>query len=236
MRAASHIDFRTAVKMSQQQTSAISGYPTLTPLPTYQSQVVDECYSYTSSPDPSMGSFTPNMDDHSFPISRGMTPQTPELLAYHEPFAMDDPLDQYSLSQAWSDDNLMPIGLGFDTQMPNGLPLDMWSTPEPDVIPQMNQANLWAQQSLLSPPPQFSRETTPHTKVLPSLSANDCSVDDFGSSRVVQDDWSSCHSNAGGHINMNNLITSAPYVPNMKSIPSNAPLWEDVYMATPAPY
>jgi hypothetical protein len=232
MRAASHIDFRTAVKMSQQQASAISGYPTLSPLPTYQSQAVDECYSYTSSPDPSMGAFTPNLDDHSFPVSRGMTPQTPEPFVYHEPFAMDDPLDRYNLTQTWADDNLMPIGLGFDIQMPNGMPMDMWSTPEPEVISHANQTNLWVQQSLLSPPQQFSRETTPN---LPPPAASECSVDGFGSSRIPQDEWPNYHSNSG-HINMNNLITSAPYVPNMKSIPGSAPVWEDVYLATPAPY
>jgi hypothetical protein len=233
MRAASHIDFRTAVKMSQ-QASAISGYPTLKPLPGYQSQIVDECRSYTSSPDPNMGCFTPNMEDHSFSVSRGMTPQTPEQFAYHEPFPMDDALGQYSVSHTWSDDNLMPIGLGFDT-MPNGLPLDMWSTPEPEIVPQMDQMNIWAQQSLMTPPPQFSRETTPYTNVLPSLSPSNCSVEDFGSSHVPQEDWSNCHSDSG-HINMNNMITSAPYVPNMKFIPRAAPIWEDVYMAAPLPY
>lgn len=238
MRAASHIDFRTAVKMSQQQqASSISGYPTLTPLPTYQSQLADDCYSYTSSPDPSMGAFTPNLDDHSFPVSRGMTPQTPDPFAYHEPFAMDDPLDQYNLSQTWSDDNLVPIGLGFDTQVPHNMPMDMWTTPEPESIPQMDQMNLWAQQqSLLSPPQQpFSREPTPHTQRLPALSTSECSVDDFSAPRAVHDSWAACHA-ASGHINMNNMITSAPYAPNMKCTPNHAPVWEDVFMAAPAPY
>src|SRR5690348_7059048 len=75
MRAPSHIDFRTAVKMSQ-QAAIMSGVSELTPLPTYQNQIVDECYSYTPTPEPELR-YTPEIEQDGFPFPRGATPQTP---------------------------------------------------------------------------------------------------------------------------------------------------------------
>ena len=39
-------------------------------------------------------------------------------------------------------------------------------------------------------------------------------------------------------VDMGNMVTSAPYVPKMQSMPgsSSAPVWEDVFMPSSLPY
>jgi hypothetical protein len=255
MRAPSHIDFRTAVKMSQ-QAAFISGVPKLTPLPNYQSQIVDECYSYTSSPEPDLTRFTPELESNGFPFSRGATPQTPnEPFGYHEYLPMVDDLD-YLDCPPWSGDGLVPIGLGFaelDMSMSN------WTTPEPEEVAQIEQSNMFAQAPEYASSMQMQgrfeassssvleedwtalqtlahNNVVPHTRAVPSLCLSDGSSDDSVSSGVLmQGEWTQPQPH-NTHINMGNMITSAPYVPKMQVIPSNAPVWEDVFMAGPTPY
>jgi hypothetical protein len=126
MRAASHIDFRTAVKMSQ-QASACSGFPSLTPLPTYASQVVDECYSYPANPDRDIPGYTSDMETNGMPISGRFTPQTPDSIVNHEPLAMDDIAEAWMMTQPCADDSLASIGLGFENDMTGLLPAELWS-------------------------------------------------------------------------------------------------------------
>jgi hypothetical protein len=246
MRAPSHIDFRTAVKMSQ-QAALISGMPKLTPLPTYQSQIVDECYSYTSSPEPDLCRFTPDLEQDYFSFSRGTTPQTPsEPFNYHNPIPSIDNLD-YLDCQSWPTENLTPVGLGFD------MPVENWSTtstPEPELIPHLDNTQTYPPdftsplqiQGSFDPSPSLSQSEwssfpsgvhsnlVPDMGALPSLSYNDDSGDESFSSCssgvVPQGEWTDFQP----HVNMANMVTSAPYVPKMQAMPQAVPVWEDVFM------
>ena len=241
MRTPSNIDFRTAVKMSQ-QAAIISGVSKLTPLPTYQSQIVDECYSYTPSPEPDLR-FTPEIEQDGFPFSRGATPQTPA-----EPFGCNDSLPiidnmGYLDRQPWSGDELVPVGLGFaEMEMPAAS--DSWMTPEPE---EMAQANLFAQHAdlvsslqtqnfntlLAAVPKNWSTFQMPsQDEMVPDAKSFDCSLD---SGVVMQDEWTQPQSH-DIYVDMSSMITSAPYVPKMQSIQSNAPLWEDVFMPSSTQY
>ncbi|KAJ4351055.1 hypothetical protein N0V95_004159 [Ascochyta clinopodiicola] len=248
MRAPSHIDFRTAVKMSQ-QAAIISGVPKLAPLPTYHSQIVDECYSYDPSPEPDLCRFTPESEQA---FSRGTTPQTPaDPFEYHEPFSLVDNLD-YLDCQPWPTNDLVPVGLGFTNL---DMPHEEWMTPTPEPE-EMVQANMFAlnenftaslqmhstleasSNSTTEPWPTFHAPTqthsTPAAKASPSLSLDDYSID---SGIVMQGEWTQPQPQLpNSYINMGNMVTSAPYVPKMQGMPDSAPVWEDVFMLGPVAY
>ncbi|CAO2653417.1 Nn.00g028280.m01.CDS01 [Neocucurbitaria sp. VM-36] len=234
MRAASsHIDFRTAVKPSQQP-SGVSGYPMLTPLPTYTSHIVDECYSYSSSPEQNMVGYTQTIDMNAFPSSGRLTPQTPEPIIYHEPLTTGGILDPYITSQPWSDEVLGSAGLDFDPDMTAIIPINMWSAPEPAHIMPMAQMS-WPQSSFSVSPSHMSAELVSHASGAPSLTTSECSVEDFNTSGTNAEEWS-IYQPTATQINMADLVTSAAFMHDMKSIPSHAPIWEDVFIPSSSPY
>ncbi|KAL1648321.1 hypothetical protein SLS61_007013 [Didymella pomorum] len=243
MRAPSHIDFRTAVKMSQ-QAAIISGEPKLTPLPTYQNQIVNECYSYTPTPEPELR-YTTEIEQDSFSFSRGATPQTPA-----GPIGNDDSLPlindmSYLDCRPWSGEGLVPVGLGFG-DMDMAVRDDSWMTPEPG---DMLQANYFAQHtdltsldpphdtcdaSLAMPVDWSSVQMPLHDDTISEEKALDGGLD---SGIVMQGEWVQAHPLwQDTFIDMGNMVTLAPYVPRMQVIPSNAPVWEDVFMPSPIAY
>jgi hypothetical protein len=236
MRAASHIDFRTAVKMSQ-QASACSGYPSLTPLPTYASQVVDECYSYPANIDQEIPGYTSGIETGSMPISGRLTPQTPESTVYHEPVAMGDMADSWMMTQPYSDDSLASIGLGFENDMTGLLAAELWSNPGHVRSAPITQIP-WVQSSLSGSPRSMTSDSILYSREAPSLSISECSVEDFNSSGVFHEDWADCQPTATHYdiTNMTNMVTSAPFMHDFQSVPSTAPIWEDVFMPGSAPY
>ncbi|KAF1923293.1 uncharacterized protein M421DRAFT_9803 [Didymella exigua CBS 183.55] len=238
MRAPSHIDFRTAVKMSQ-QTAIISGVPKLMPLPSYQSQIIDECYSYIPSPEPELR-YTPDIEQDGFPCSRGGTPQTPiDTFGFNDPFPFIENLE-YLDGQPWSGDGLVPVGLGFE-DMQMLMPDDSWTTPEPG---QVAQANMFAQNpemqdsfdtslDTLSADWSVFRMPTQDDSVPPSKDVNT----GLDSGIVMQGEWTQPPPpRQDTFVDMGNLITSAPYVPKMQVIPGHAPVWEDVFMPSSTSY
>lgn len=239
MRAPSHIDFRTAVKMSQ-QAAVMSGVPKLTPLPTYHSQSVDECCSYNASPEPDLCRFTPDIEQDGFPFSRDATPQTPaDVFGFPEPLPVVEGLD-YFACQPWSGDGLVRVGLGFsDLKMP----VEDWmtATPEPE---EMAQANMYAQNTDFTSSMQTygtielssgvaedwpSFQGAAHDN---SESINHATID---SGIVMQGEWAQPLP-GNTYVDMANMLTSAPYVPKMQAIPHNAPVWQDVFMPSAIPY
>ncbi|KAF2713373.1 hypothetical protein K504DRAFT_450077 [Pleomassaria siparia CBS 279.74] len=232
MRAHSHMDMHTAQKMRQQTPTDFSAYPMLTPLPTYSPQIIDECYSYSSSPEQNM---------HTFYNAGRMTPQTPDSFLYHDSLASTDAFDQYMNTQTWSDDgNGMPIGLGFENDIPGLIPVESpWCTPEPEGFSMpMGQMrfdspfcgsvspapmNEWSHDLSLSPPQM--PHSMPHTRAVPSLSISDCSIQDFESPRM--DDWSNFRPNPSSMI-VTKTNSHNTYIDGMKPIPKNQALWEDV--------
>jgi hypothetical protein len=233
MRAASHIDFRTAVKMSQ-QASVCSGFPILTPLPTYTAQIIDECYSHPSNTDQSLSGYTPPMESNSFPVSGCLTPQTPESIIYHDASPVGNMSDQWMASQPWSDDSLVSVGLGFEGDMSAMLPTELWSTPEHMHSAPITQIS-WYHPSLSVSPQTISSEPVPDARAVPPLSISECSVDDFNNSGTFHEDWASYQQTAT-QFDMTSMVSSAPFVHDLSSIPSTAPVWEDVFMPGPVPY
>lgn len=227
------MDFHAAAKLGHQPGN-FSGFNMLTPLQTYTPQVIDECYSYSSSPEQSMAAFSQPMEKNGFlSTRRSMTPQTPETFSYQEPVAMGDPFDQYMHTQAWSDDGSVPIGLGFENDMPGMLPGDMWTTPEPESTTPMGLCdspaamNVWAHPPLSVSPPQIPLGMPPHSKAVPSLSISECSVEDFNSPSGVQDEWRNLQPNAVQM--MGKPVVSGPFVEDIKAYPkAPQPIWEDL--------
>lgn len=237
-----------------QQAAIISGVPKLNPLPTYQSQIVDECYSYTPTPEPELR-YTPEIEQEGFPFSRGGTPQTPS-----EPFGCNQPLsvvdDMYLDCAPWSSDSLVPVGLGFeglDCSMGDWMTPDptCTSTPEPDDL---SSNNFFAQTEFppiptlppalhsfdaLAPAETWPFDLPAQQDILPDISAAKINAAGLDSGIVMQTEWpqplpqpQSQHTqSARGDLFVDmGLVTSAPYVPKMQGLPGAAPVWEDVFM------
>jgi hypothetical protein len=233
MRPASHIDFRTAVKMSQ-QASAGSAFPMLTPLPTYTSQIVDECYSYSSPLIQDMNVYTPPMEYNGMPTSRQLTPPTPESNLYHEPLAIGDMSNTWMASQACSDDLLVPTGLGFEENMTPLLPPDIWSTHEYTHSAPIAQIP-WIQSSPSTSPQSMASDLMSHIGPAPSLSISECSMEDFSSAGAFPEDWENCQP-ATTQFDITGMMSSIPFMHSLQSISSTVPVWEDVFMPGSAPY
>ncbi|KAH7371080.1 hypothetical protein BKA66DRAFT_444263 [Pyrenochaeta sp. MPI-SDFR-AT-0127] len=235
MRAASHLGLSAAVKMSQQN-STISGYPMLIPLPTYASQVVDECYSYSSSPDQNLEDFTQAMETNGLSTSGRLTPQTPEAIIYHEPLSMGEGADHYMSSRPWSDDAVASVGIDFDPDMAAMLSTDMWPVPGPEsIIPMIHMP--WHSPAPSVSPQEISGNNlgSSHPGTIPSLTASECSVDDFNTSGPNQEEWS-IYQPTASHISVANLATSAPFMSDSEAIPSHAPIWEDIFLPHSSSY
>lgn len=237
VRSASHMDFHTAVKLGQRPDFATMSM--LTPLQTYTPQIIDECYSYSSSPEQNMGAFPHQMDRSATSHSGRLTPQTPDSFIYNEPVSVMDPFDQY-MHHPWSDNGQMPVGLGFEEDMPGMMPRDemrLWTTPEPETVttsmshlsnfePSLcgspASINTWSNPSLSVSPPQL-----PHTRPVPALSISECSIQDYDSPNVTQEEWS-------GY--MGKPITSAPYYDSIKTLPNSPHVWDENMLARSAAF
>jgi hypothetical protein len=232
MRAASHIDFRTAVKMSQ-QASACSGYPMLTPLPSYTSQNVGKRYSYPITTEQDLSGYTPTLDASSFPGSGCLTPDTPGSIGYQEPLSIVELTEQW-ISESWSDDALTNVGLGFGEDITSMLPNELWSNPEQQHSATDTQMP-WYQSSFTGSPQPMPSETMAHARTMPSLSISECSVNDFNNSGVFHEDWANCQ-NSTPQFDMADMSTCAPFMQALDTAPNSAPVWEDVFMPGSAPY
>ena len=234
MRVASHIDFRTAVKMSQQG-AALSGMPTLTPLPTSTHQIIEECgVSYSSSPDQYHGGFSSASEMNSYHISGRLSPQTPEATMYHEPLSMGEHLDGSIASQPWPGEALALYGLEFGQDLTAILPADTW--------PMSMQEDPMLLNHISWPKPGFPLSTChqptdlmSHTRAVPSLSLSECSVEDFDTSTMDQAGWS-IYPCTTSQVDMQSTTISTPFMSGLACDPSHAPIWEDVFMPPSLPY
>lgn len=235
MRTVSQMDFHTAAKLSQYPAN-FNNFNMLTPLPTYTTPIIEDSFSYSSSPEPNMGGFSSSMGQNSYiTSSRAMTPATPEPFAYHDPIAIADPFDQYMGNSTWSDDGSMAVGLGFEHDMPNMMSSNMWATPEPESITPMHNMcespaamNQWHPAMSMSPP-QLSMSMPPHTKAVPSLSISEASSEDFNSPSRVQEEWNNIRPHASQ--NTGKPMVSASFMDNVKSFAypkAPQPIWEDI--------
>ncbi|KAF1976481.1 hypothetical protein BU23DRAFT_27885 [Bimuria novae-zelandiae CBS 107.79] len=235
MRTVSQMDFHTAAKLSQYPTN-FNNFNMLTPLPTYPTPVIEDSFSYSSSPEPNMGGFSRSMDQNGYiTASRAMTPSTPEPFAFHDPIAIADPFDQYMNNSSWSDDGSMAVGLGFEHDIPGMLPSDMWATPEPESITPMGLCdsptamNNWSHSAMSVSPPQLPMGMTPHSKAVPSLSISETSSDEYNSPRRVQEEWNNIQPHAGQM--MGKPMVTGTFMDSVKSFAypkAPQPIWEDI--------
>jgi hypothetical protein len=232
MRAASLIDYRSAMK-ADQENPGLSGYPMLTPLPTYTSQILDECYSYSSSPEQDLSRFTRAMEMSTFPNLGRLSPQTPDPIVCHEPVSMLDNFDHYTTSQPWSDEALTSCEVGFDPNMAGMLPLDIWPTPDTTDLMSMAQLS-WPQSVLSASSQQMSTGLILRNDAVPSMTTSEYSVDNY-SSDAMSGDWK-IYQPTTTHMDLANTITLAPYIHDVNSIPTHAPIWGDVCVPGPSPY
>lgn len=223
-----------------QQAAAISGAPKLTPLPTYHNQIVDECYTFTPSPEPDLR-YTPEIEQDTFAFSRGGTPQTPP-----EPFGCPDPLPlvddiSYLDCAPWTGEPLVPVGLGF-VDMDLSTANDSWMTPTPEPE-DTSRTNFFAQQTHSHAPFNASLQADWSAFPLPSPPTHHDSsnpeakaLDAIDSGIVMQAEWPTQPPRQDLFVDMGNMITSAPYVPKMQSVSGSVPVWEDVFMPSSIPY
>ncbi|PVH90743.1 hypothetical protein DM02DRAFT_547210 [Periconia macrospinosa] len=235
VRALSQMDFHTAAKLGQQPGS-FSNFNMLSPLPTsYSSHVVDDCYSYSSSPEQQMAGFPMSMEKN-YAAPRCETPGTPDSFASYDALPMGDPFDPYMSSSAWSDDGSIPLGLGFENDIPGMLPGEMWGTPEPEMGTPSNICDSpasmhgWSNPPLSVSPPQLPMSMPPHTKSVPSLSISECSTEEFNSPQHVQEEWTGFQP-SGGQLMSKPMVTRPFMGENVKAYPTAPqPVWEDVIM------
>jgi hypothetical protein len=232
MRAASILDFRTTIKFGQ-QAPELSGYPMLTPLSAHSSQSVDECFSYSSSPEQNLTSLTQAMELNHFPNPGGRSPQTPEPIVYHEPISIIDNTDHYSICQPWSDEALTSSQLGFDLSMSELLPRNIWSASETAQTMPVSQMS-WLHHEFLDSPQQIPMEFTPRYGAVPSINTSEYSVDDY-SADAMPGDWKIYRPTAT-QMYLANMVTSGPFMHHTNSFPMHAPLWEDTFIPGSSSY
>jgi len=235
-RAVSQMDFRTGSKTNE-QASVCSGFPTLTPLPTYTSPTVDSCYSYPVFSDhQNLSEYAIPLEQNSFPISGRLTPQTPEPPIYHEPLAVGEMSDLWMASPLWPDNSLGLIGLGYDAGMTTVLPAELWSASNHGRVHSAPATQIaWPQASISASPQSMSHEIIPHKGAVPSLSISECSLEDFQSTGVFHEDWANFQP-ITSQLELSNVVAPAPFMHNLGPNPSTTPMWEDVFMHGPTPY
>ncbi|KAF2818901.1 hypothetical protein CC86DRAFT_450352 [Ophiobolus disseminans] len=234
MRTVSHMGLHTAVKMNQ-QASACSGFPTLTPLPTHTSPTVDSCYSYPVFSDhQDLSEYSLGMEAHDFPVAGRLTPQTPEPLIYHDPLSISDMSDQWMPSQPWSGESLEFVQSGFDSDITPMLPAELWAPPDHAHVAPITQL-AWNHPSLSASPQELPQELVPHMGAVPSLSISECSVEEFNGAGAFHENWTNCLP-ITTQLGMTGMVTQAPFMHGLGSSSSAAPMWEDVFMQGPSPY
>jgi hypothetical protein len=211
----------------------------LTPLSTYTPQIIDECYSYSSSPEPATTVFAHNMDKSSYLPSGRLTPQTPDSFSFNNSLPMSDSFDHYMHPQGWPHEGSMPMGLGFESEIPNMMPMEtdmrVWtpdfaahSTPgphthgyNPPMCDSPASVNLWP-----APIMSVSPSQPPHTRGVPSLSISECSAPESDSPDGAQEEWPSFQG-LSNSMCATKPVTSTPYLDSIKTLPMETRAWED---------
>jgi hypothetical protein len=232
------MDFHTAAKMGQ-QTPEFAALSMLTPLQTYTPHIVDECYSYSSSPESAASAFPANTEKNSFMHPGLLTPRTPEPFSYPEPIAMSESFDQYMGPDVWTQEGQIPIGLGFENDIPGLMPMDpdmnIWAptfnahdTPmEPTPVNSAltynppTSSSAWTNLALSVTPNQ-----SPHTRAVPSLSISEYSAPDSDSPNVGQGEWA-YYQNFSGNIPSAEPVTSTPYLDSIRTMPMDTKAWDE---------
>jgi hypothetical protein len=176
--------------------------------------------------------FVQSVEKNSFMHSGRLTPPTPEpSFSYSESLSVPDFPDQYMNTQGWSHDGQLPIGLGFESEIPGLVPteadMQVWApdfTSQSTPVPNMQAFNPTVCDSPASvwPTPAMS---PPHSRAVPSLSISECS-EDSASPNIPQEDWS-CYQDLSGNMSGVKPITSTPYLDSIKAMSLDARGWDE---------
>lgn len=223
----SHVDFHTAIKMDQ-HSSSCSDFSTLTPLPTYTWSTA-ESYSYPVFHDHADISDCISASETNKRLSEGrLTPQTPELVVYHDPPAVCGVTNEWTTPESWSNDPFGSIELELSTDTTTILPTEFWPNPYNAHIASATQS-LWNQIALAASSPPISHELVSNTGAVPSLSTSECSTKDLNSTDVLHQGWIDCRTilTRPGLVDM---IAQAPFIHDLSPSSSTPTMWGNGYM------
>ncbi|KAF1838883.1 hypothetical protein BDW02DRAFT_304236 [Decorospora gaudefroyi] len=227
--ATSPIDLQDAEKMSQ-HAPGLSGYPMLTPLPTYVSPITDESYSYSSSPDQNLDCLAQTMEMSSFPNSGRHSPRTPEPIVHHEPISVADSTNHYMMAQPWSDERLAPFELELDPSMADMLSIDLWTTHDTTSLIPLHQ-DPWPQAEFSLSPQQISMELTSQISTVAHLATSEYPIENY-SSDTMQEEWSIYQP----FVTDMTLVSPAPLMHDLNLLPSHMPIWQDAFVPESSSY
>jgi hypothetical protein len=197
----------------------------LTPLPMYSSRIVDECFSYSSSPELNPSDLTQQMKINSCLNLGRRSPQTPEPVIYQEPVSIMDSTDNYTTCHPWSDETLLSSQLGFDLSMAELIPMNIWSASETAQTMPMPQVS-WPHSGFMESPQHIPMEFPPHHRVVPSMPTNEFLVEDY-SSDATPGNWT-IYQPTATHTCLANMVTSGSFMRDINFIPNHAYTWEDM--------
>jgi hypothetical protein len=217
-----------------QYASPCSGIPMLTPLPTYTSPVVDECYFYPDISRQDLTEHVPSMESDGMLTSSPLTPQTPRSIVYQEPLAIVDMSDPWMISRPWADDSLPYVGPGLESDLTTLLPTGLWSAPQYVHNAPIAQVP-WGTSSHSSSPQSIPSDFASYARVAPSLSISECSTESYDSSGAFYEDWATREPTTP-QFGMTNMGPPAPIIHGFPTDSCTAMVWEDVLWSGPAPY
>lgn len=222
--AASHLDFLDTAKAND-EASICAGFPTLTPLPTYTSQIIESCRTYPPSPDANLPDMAYGLEGTTFPVTGCLTPQTPESLVHLGQPLIREFSEHWDASQTWTEDSFAHTRLEFDpNKMTTMLPMQLWSAPDFIQGPPVVHMD-WHQASLSASPHTLSYDSIPHAATVPSLSASERYVENFTGRSSLPDTWASFQS-LTTQLEMVNMVSPMHFEQGLE--PSATPAWGDL--------
>ncbi|KAL6704264.1 hypothetical protein ACN47E_008432 [Coniothyrium glycines] len=215
-------DFNPQAKPDEQAFD-VSGFPSLQPLATYSSHMIDEFHSYSSSPEQGLGGFAP-VDLTHVCYTSDITPRTPDFGIYEEPLLPPELCPQDIVSDPWQEENLLTCGLGFDSQVVALSPSHFLDEFGSNAMDSQRYAE-WEDTTHLTHPFFPTGYTPQHYVEMPLLPSNVVAGDD--NDALNTDEVYALHQPTPLDTTMANLITSAPFMQSPNCI-SGAPLWCDI--------
>jgi hypothetical protein len=198
----------------------------LTPLPTYNPYVVEDCQALEDNIGQNMLVQTPVLEANSFHVPGCLTPVTPEPVVYHDQSFVGTSSEPWIAAHAWPEDLMTSVGLGLDGSLTAMCHTGLWNVQGPlynvPITPMP-----WNQHSLSDSPQQISCEFLPHAEVITSLPTGNFSMDSFNASGIYEDSWSGCEMTTPG----TTFMEMASYLNSHGSNRNITHAWENVVSA-----
>ncbi|KAG9195420.1 hypothetical protein G6011_00541 [Alternaria panax] len=213
--AASYADTESAAKSSRQDLE-LSGYPMLTPLPSQEPQVFNDCCAYVQSSEYDTNIFAQAVDTNTYLNLGAISPQTPSPVIMYEPVSVVSHPDCYLYPESWPSEAYMSDEAGFEIDVTNGLP-EMWATPDSaTMVPIAHMP--WLFSDPLNLPQHMLDESASHIVGMASLAQYQFR----NTLDPVRPEWT-FHGSTDTDMT---IVTSAQFVCDMNSATSYAITWE----------